>query len=205
VNDMTDDRRAVLVTRPEAEAADTAGRVERRGFRAVLAPALRIESRTLHLPAGMRPQAVLLTSGNALPSLPASLHDTKLLAVGDASAGRARACGFRDVSSAGRDAAALADVLGEHCAPDRGTLLLPVGVGHGVELAENLRARGFAVLRRVAYAARPVATLPESAMAALAGRFRRSRRSPFRRPRPKRSPPCRGAASVLHQGRIRTR
>jgi uroporphyrinogen-III synthase len=165
---MVDDRRVVLVTRPQAEAADTAAQAERLGFRAVLAPSLRIENRTLHLPPKMRLHAILVTSGNALLSLPASLHGVKLLAVGDATAERARQAGFAHVHSAGRDAAALETLVGQHCAPERGTLLMAVGAGNGARLAENLRTTGFAVLRRVAYAARPVTLLPEPARQALA-------------------------------------
>ncbi len=165
---MMDDRPVVLVTRPYAEAAETAAQVEKLGFRAVLAPSLRIENRALRWPSRVRLQAILLTSGNAVPSLPACLHATKLLVVGDATAERAGRVGFADVRSAGRDAAALADLAAKHCRPGAGTLLLPVGAGYGTELAETLRAQKFAVLRRVVYVARPVSALPETAREALA-------------------------------------
>ena len=46
-------------------------------------------------------------------------------------------------------------------------LLLAVGEGYGAELAADLRARGFRVLRRVAYAAAPAPGLPAEALAAL--------------------------------------
>lgn len=159
----------MLITRPQAEAADTAARVEKLGFRAVLAPSLRLQQRPVRLSPGVRPQAILLTSGNALASLPSSLHGTRLLAVGDASAERARAAGFADVHSAGRDAVALAELAEKWCSPGGGPLLLPAGAGQGGKLADCLRARGFAVLRRVAYAAWPISTLPEAARQALAG------------------------------------
>lgn len=162
-----DDRRVVLVTRPETEAAETAARVERLGYRAVLAPSLRIENRTLHVAAGAKLQAILLTSSNALPSLPASLHATRILAVGDATAARARAAGFADVCSAGRDAAALSELAAQHLHPSGGTLLLPIGAGYAADLAKTLRAQNFAVLRRVVYAVRRVTSLPEPARQAL--------------------------------------
>jgi uroporphyrinogen-III synthase len=112
---------------------------------------------------------VLVTSGNALAALPAALHGTLLLAVGDATAARARTAGFTEVHSAGRDATALAELAAAMCAPRDGPLLLASGAGNGLDLAAALRARGFRVLRRVAYAARPVAALPEPARIALAG------------------------------------
>lgn len=115
-----------------------------------------------------RPQAVLVTSGNALPALPAALHATPLLAVGDATAARARAAGFAEVLSAGRDAAALADLAAARLDPAAGPLLLASGAGQGFELAAALRVSGFTVIRRVAYVAQPATALPQAARAALA-------------------------------------
>ncbi len=156
----------VLVTRPLPEAEATAARVAALGWTPLLAPALRIQTRAIKLPPGPI-QAVLLTSANAVPSLPPSLHGRPLLAVGDATAARARAAGFWRVSSAGRDAAALAALLPMAADPERGALLLVVGEGQGLLLAAAARARGFEVIRRVAYAAHPVGVLPAATMAAL--------------------------------------
>jgi uroporphyrinogen-III synthase len=137
------------------------------GFSALLAPALRIETRTLHLPRTFRPQAVLVTSGNALASLPPALHGTALLAVGDATGARAQALGFAHARSAGGDAADLARLASEMLTPDAGALLLASGAGQGRALAKLLREKKFRVVHRVAYAARPVASLPEQACRAL--------------------------------------
>jgi uroporphyrinogen-III synthase len=156
----------LLVTRPEPGASETAARLAALGFFPVLAPMLTIVSRAIRLV--HEPQAVLVTSGNALPALPAELHRTKLLAVGDATAARAKAAGFTAVHSAGRDAAALETLAARLLRPPAGPLLLASGAGQGRELAAALRSRGFAVVRRVAYAARPATALPEPARAALA-------------------------------------
>ncbi len=158
-------RDLVLVTRPEPGASETASRLVTLGRRALVAPMLAIVPRPL-APAG-RTQAVLVTSGNALAALPATLRGAKLLAVGDATAARARAAGFSDVHSAGRDATALAALAAALCRPADGALLLASGAGQGGALAAALRARGFRVQRRVAYAAEPVAALPDAAAAAL--------------------------------------
>ena len=84
-------------------------------------------------------QAVLLTSANAvIPGLP----DARVLAVGDATAARARAAGFTDVQSAGRDAAALAVLVEQTCRPAAGPLLLASGEGQGMALATQLRGGG---------------------------------------------------------------
>ena len=138
------------------------------GFEPVLAPALVVRTRRL---AALPPvQAVLVTSGNAIPALPARLRRLKLLAVGDATAARAREAGFADVASAGRDAAALAALAGRLLDPGTDPLLLAIGEGQGAELAASLRDAGFRVLRRVAYAALPARILPVAARRALARR-----------------------------------
>jgi uroporphyrinogen-III synthase len=157
----------VLVTRPEPGASETAARLTALGFIPVLAPVMTIAPRLLE--GASLAQAVLVTSGNAIAALPDSLHARPLLAVGDATAARARDAGFSVVHSAGRDAAALAELAASLLAPAAGPLLLASGEGQGMALATGLRARGFTVRRRVAYAARPATSLPDEARAALAG------------------------------------
>lgn len=154
----------MLVTRPEPGAAETARRLRELNYTPVLAPLLRVRHFDLVPPPGIA--TVLVTSGNALPSLPSSLHRTRLLAVGDATATRARAAGFTDVLSADGDAAALAALAGRTCSPGA-ALLLATGHRQGATLAATLRGQGFVVHRRVVYAADPVRQLPASAIEAL--------------------------------------
>jgi uroporphyrinogen-III synthase len=157
----------VLITRPEPGASDTGARVAALGFRPVIAPLLEIrELRTLLPPSG-RVQAVLAASSNAIPALPASHRHLPLFAVGEATAARARAAGFAQVASADGDAAALAALVARSCDRHAGPLLLACGRGQGKALAADLRARGFAVVRRVVYAAAPVDFLPDVARHAL--------------------------------------
>lgn len=161
------DRRAVLVTRPAAEAAATARRLRARGLPAVVAPMLTIEPQPARLPDPARLQAVLAASANAVRALPAAFRTLPLLAVGDATAQAARAAGFRAVRSAAGDARALATLAAATLDPAGKPLLLPTRAGEGLRLAADLRARGFAVLRRVVYAAKPARRLPPPAAAAL--------------------------------------
>ncbi|HVB68349.1 MAG TPA: uroporphyrinogen-III synthase [Acetobacteraceae bacterium] len=154
----------VLITRPLPTGATTAGAVAALGFVPLLAPALVIRPREVGaLPTDLA--AIAVTSGNALLGLPALLHRVPLFAVGDATATRARAAGFADVTSAGADAAALAGLLARRAPP--GPLLLAVGEGQGAALEQTLRAQGREVHRRVLYAAEPAAELPVEAVAAL--------------------------------------
>jgi len=160
------DRAGVLITRPEPAAHETARLVATRGFRPVLAPMLVIAPRQWPRPPRAM-QAILVTSANALPALAACDRATQLLAVGDATAAQARACGFTHVVSAGRDAAALVELVEATCRPEDGPLLLASGAGQGLELDAELRQRGFTLRRRIAYRADPATTLPEPARQAL--------------------------------------
>ncbi len=152
-------QRAVLITRPEASSAGLAARIAALGYRPVIAPMFSVRGRHVPLPPSV--QAILVTSGNALPGLqPTRLP---LFAVGDATAARAAELGFADVRSAGRDAVALAALVAASADPAAGPLLLASGAGQGMSLAADLRARGFRVLRRVCYVALPVQRFPANA------------------------------------------
>ena len=159
------------MTRPEPGAAAAAELLRARGLVPVVAPFLVVAARAAVLPDAARVQAVLAASGQALDMLhaPPALLALPLLAVGDATASRAGARGFRSVHSAGSDAAALAALAARLCDPGGAPLLLLCGASQGHGLAAALRGHGFRVLRRVVYAARPVDRFPAAAAAALAG------------------------------------
>ncbi len=114
-----------------------------------------------------RAQAVLLTSraaARALPPAPAGAPP--VLAVGEATAAAARDAGWAAEAAAGT-AEDLARLAAVRLDPAAGPLLLAVGEGYALDLAADLRGRGFRVIRRIAYAARPAAALPEAALRAL--------------------------------------
>lgn len=108
---------------------------------------------------------IVLTSGNALQSI-AALTNIPVLAVGDATAARARAAGFGRASSAGGTAADLVMAAPQHFSPGS-TLLLPTAHGEGVEVAAMLEAAGFVVHRRPAYAVSEPREFPATATTAL--------------------------------------
>lgn len=153
----------ILVTRPEPGAAETARRLAALGHTPVLAPALVLAARPLDIPPAT--QAVLLTSRAAARALPPTA--VPVLAVGEATAAEARARGCTDVRAAEGDAAALARLCAATLSPAKGPLLLAVGAGYAQDLAAALRAAGFRVLRRIAYAVQPAEALPGAALAAL--------------------------------------
>jgi uroporphyrinogen-III synthase len=154
---------SVLITRPEPGAGETAASVVSLGFRPILAPALEILPLPCRLPPAARLQAIVIASGNAVQALPASHRGLPLLAVGDATAARARAAGFTRTESADGDAHALAALTGRSCDRKGAALLLATARGQGEALAADLRARGFRVIRRAVYAAVPARTLPAAA------------------------------------------
>lgn len=155
----------IVITRTPAEGELTAELIRARGLWPVLAPLLTVRHHPLRAPA--RIDAVLATSGNALPAL-AELTGVRLLAVGDATAARARACGFRDVVSAGGDAEDLV-VLTRRIMPPAARLLLATGRGLGGPVTQSLRAAGYPLHRRVVYSTTAVRRLPEPALRSLSG------------------------------------
>ncbi len=159
----------MLVTRPQPGAAETARRLTGMGRKPVVAPVIEIVQLAPRLPPPGELQAVLATSGNAIAAL-AGHAELPLLAVGDATAAKARARGFTVVHSAGRDAAALGELAARMCDPGGLPLLFASQQNQGRPLVRALRAAGFTVLHRSAYAARTVPVLPEPARAALGAR-----------------------------------
>jgi uroporphyrinogen-III synthase len=157
----------VLVTRTAAFVAATLEAIAARGRTGLAAPLLQVVTRPITVLPPV--QAVLVTSANALPALPQAARRLPVLAVGDATAGRAAACGFGHVLSAGGDAGALAALVFARLRPSDGPLLLACGQGQGQELVAVLRARGYGVFRRIAYASQPVPVFPEAADTALQG------------------------------------
>ncbi|MEJ1976860.1 MAG: uroporphyrinogen-III synthase [Acetobacteraceae bacterium] len=158
---------AILITRPEPGASETAARLDAAGWRPVIVPFLHVQPCPARLPPPGAVLAVLAASGNAAEAVPASHHGVPLLAVGDATAARARVAGFIEVHSAAGDASALAALAARLLDPARGALLLACGAGQGSALATMLRRHGFRVHRRAVYIARGVRRFPPAAAVAL--------------------------------------
>ena len=156
------------MTRPEPGASATAARLREAGWQPVVAPFLTVRPVRVSLPRADGLQAVVAASGNAL-ALPNGLHPLPLLAVGNATAARARKAGFTIVHSADGDAQALAALAGRLLDPARGPVLLAAGRGQGTTLARALRQDGFTVKRRAVYASSHIRRFPGSAADVIAG------------------------------------
>ncbi len=154
----------LLVTRPEPGASATAKRLAALGHAPALLPCLAITPVPAKLPP--HPAALVVTSGQAVPALPARLHDLPVFCVGDATAAKLRIAGFTRVESAQGDAEALAKLVITRKLP--GLHVLTVGERHGQKLAEDLRKAGFSVLRRRVYTVTPLRDMPEEIRTPLA-------------------------------------
>jgi uroporphyrinogen-III synthase len=162
----------LLVTRPEADGESTAAALRRLGHAVILAPLLRIEA-LADIDVGAGPFAGLaITSRNAIAALGAQqrrdLAALPVFAVGDRSAESARAFGFTDVASAGRDVAALARVIATRLPASELPLLYLAGEDRAGDLADALAAHGVQVRTVVAYRAVLADALPETAARTLA-------------------------------------
>jgi len=160
-----------LVTRPPAEAAELAAALAARGVDAIIEPLLKIHYREAPVPDLAGVQAILCTSANGVRALARLIDEraTPLLAIGDASAARARDEGFARVASAGGSLADLAALARDRLRPSKGRLLHVTGSVVAGDLAGALAADGFAVERAVLYEARPAARLSCETVRALAG------------------------------------
>ncbi len=166
----------VLVTRPAADSAGTAARLQAAGFETLVAPLMTIEPRTVGADVNQvlaDAVGVLVTSANGVRALAAaaSQRDMAVYAVGAASAAAARDLGFAAVTAADGDVAALATLVRDRVDAGAGRLVHVAGSvtvgGDGDDLAARLGRLGYGVDRLVLYDAAPVAALPSAAVAAL--------------------------------------
>ena len=155
-----------LVTRPREDAASLVAALATRGVEALVEPLMEIQYQApdpLHL-GGV--QALLCTSANGVRALARASRErgVPLLAVGDATAARARAEGFGSVESAGGDVGDLARLAATRLRPENGPVLHVAGSVVAGDLAGLLRTQGFTVERRVLYEARAAAALSPGAV-----------------------------------------
>jgi uroporphyrinogen-III synthase len=150
-----------LVTRPREESKALAAALSTRGIEAVVEPLLQVQ---YHTPAALDlrgVQAILCTSASGVRALSRATGERRvvLLAVGDATAARARSEGFMAVESAGGDVTDLARLAAARLQPQNGPLLHVAGSVVAGDLAAALTEQGFHVERRVLYEAVPVTAL----------------------------------------------
>ena len=159
----------VLLTRPEAQSRPLAQRLAAAGVDSLIEPLLDlapVPDARLDLN-GV--QAVLATSANGVRALASATarRDIAVFAVGPATAEAAAAAGFTQVSTAGGDVEALAELVTARLDPRAGALVHVAGTAVAGDLAGSLTAQGFSVTRAVLYDARPATRLGPATVAAL--------------------------------------
>jgi uroporphyrinogen-III synthase len=147
----------ILVTRPQAEALATRDKLVALGHRVVVDPMLTITIRLEPLPPGPF-DAALVTSGNAVAALAGRpeasvLARLPVAAVGKRTAAMARAAGFIDVTSTGRDVDSLVAHIARSWRSPRRILYL-AGSDRSADLAARLAPLGHDVSVATVYEAR---------------------------------------------------
>ena len=148
----------VLVTRPAADAAPLAETLKARGFEPVIGPLLDIRFREGAAPELAGIGAFAFTSANGVRALmhrrpAAAAMDLPVFAVGPATAKAARDAGFKKVSGAGGDVAALARLIATEFSPAEGAVLHLAGSERAGDLVRALENAGIAARRAVLYEA----------------------------------------------------
>ncbi len=160
----------LIVTRPEPDASETAGRLRALGHSVQVAPMMWIE--WAPQPTGLvAPAAIALTSRNAVRALadwPSAQGWRRLpvYAVGEATAALARAGGFGDVRVGDGDAAGLVRLVRADFDKTAGAILHPAGRDRSADLAQMLA--GFTVTTVEAYRAVAVPALDPATVEAIA-------------------------------------
>ncbi len=159
----------LLILRPRAQGEDTLRQVEARGHSGLVMPMVEIAPLVSAIPelAGLRDVgALLITSTNGLRIFEVGVGrfaTVPVYCVGQATAERAEALGFRTVLSAHGDGEALLALV--RAQAPKGQLVHVSGDEVRVDLAERLTALGYSARRIVAYATIPRPHLPEDVTA----------------------------------------
>lgn len=153
----------MLVTRPEPDARDTAGRLAALDIEATICPLLTFELLPTSLPDANGFAGIALTSANALRALRErgeldGYRGLRVYAVGDRTATEALDSGFSDVVSAGGSLSDLAEMLAH--AQLTGPVFYPAGRDVTGDLAKSLAPYGVMVITAQVYAMNAIASLP---------------------------------------------
>jgi uroporphyrinogen-III synthase len=159
----------LLVTRPEPDATRQAKLLAARGHEPFIAPLFAIETIS-EVPLELDgPQALIITSRNALRALASNPDLAKALplplyAVGEATAKEAAELGFGRVTTGPGTGETLARLIADTLEPHAGALVHLSGETVAFDLKSALEARGFKVRQPILYRAVAATALPESVL-----------------------------------------
>lgn len=163
--------RAIIVTRSEPGAGETAYRLAALGFMPVLSPMLRLQTTGESLPELGGVQGLIFTSANGVRFFcdQSDRRDLVAWCVGPATCDAAVHAGFANCRNADGDGAGLADHVAAHSSPQVGRFVHIANAAARGDVAARLRTAGFEVVFARIYEAVAADALPPSVHAALAG------------------------------------
>lgn len=166
---------AVLVTRAEPGASETAVRLREMGLRAIVSPALELRAVSPPPPLALEGAAgLVLSSANGVRFFAERSDQRDLVAwvVGPATEAAARAAGFTDIRSADGNANDLHDLIVSKASPDAGRLIHVANAEAAGDLVARLGQSGFEVDFAPLYEpVRALALTEPAKMALAAGRI----------------------------------
>lgn len=150
----------ILITRPYVDAQPLAQTLKSKGLKPLLCPLY--EPHFLSLPPLKDPQALIITSKNALRALEKAedLKKLPLYGVGDETALLAERMGFTTVMSSSGTSEDLLKLILKHAQPKMGILYHLSGQIIKVDLIKELQAKGLKGERHIAYSIQDVDTIP---------------------------------------------
>ena len=159
---------AVIVTRAEPGAAETAERVRSLGFKAIVSPALSLEAIAPAPPIDAeRYDGLIFTSANGVRFFAAANeHRTAAWCVGPATQQAAEQAGFKTIHNANGDSGDLHDLILNTC-DETHRLLHVANEAAAGNLVSRLCAAGREVSFTALYRTQPASALTQEAMAAL--------------------------------------
>lgn len=168
-------RDQVIITRPEPGLAKTIKAVNALGWKAVSSPLFSIQPESASLPDIQAVDLLVFTSAQAIiPTIQnynscyhKVLFTIPVFTVGDNTAVKASAAGFKNVISAHGDAIALAELIIQKHKEKQKNILLPCGKGMGGILTNQLQNHGFHVFRREVYSIHPYSSLSDQVIASI--------------------------------------
>ena len=162
----------ILVTRPEPDADDTAGRLRAIGCEPEVFPLMRMELTQARLPDADGLKGLIITSANAIRALEqrgalSAYLDLPVFAVGEKTASVASAVGFSSVETADGDAESLIALVGRRA--EAGTFLYPSATETARDVPKALAASGLLVIAPEVYRMVPAPRFGTDIEAQLAG------------------------------------
>jgi uroporphyrinogen-III synthase len=141
----------ILVTRPRIQSELLAKQLQQKGFNAIIEPLFETQTQKTNIP--LKPQALLITSMNAVNSLLNCNIDkqVKILAVGQKTAHILNQGGFKNVSFASGSSSSLRDLALDVLSPEEGVVVYLAGSIVTLDLSEELTKSGFNSQRITSY------------------------------------------------------